>query len=141
MKQMITRILTIALACIAVLFAGCAKPVFTMSENTETKMVITADNARRNDYFAVGTLVVKDGESITYTSALSRGEIKIELIGYQAGASAEEVPVLDDTVLVSFGASGNKTETLTAAPGEYMLKATCRSQATGTVTIEVISSN
>ena len=140
MKQMIAKILTAAATCMIVMLAGCGKQVFTMSDNTEKKMVITAENARKDDFFGVGTLEVDKGELIIFTSALTKGEIRVELTAAPDSISAEDVPAEDNTVLVSFDASGTKTETVTIAPGAYMLNVTCTRKATGTVTVEAKAS-
>ena len=117
----------IAAALIAMVIAACEKSEFTMTENTEKKMVISAKNADKGDFFMVGTLEADEGEQIVITSGLTKGEVKVEIIGDQ--------PILTANLHGEQGTSESISGTVPA--GSYMMKATCEAKASGTVTIEV----
>ena len=65
MKRIKTFAGIIALLLAALLLTACGKSEFGMSENTEKRMTITAENADKEDFFAVGSLEVEDGEQIS----------------------------------------------------------------------------
>ncbi len=63
-KQKIKRKAPAIALVIALVLAltACGKSVFTVSENSEKRMTITADNAKKDAFFVVGTLNADEGE-------------------------------------------------------------------------------
>lgn len=121
----------------ALMLTACGKSVFTMSENTEKKMTITAENAARDAFFMVGALEVADGEQIVITSELSKGSIRVEIVGAPQ-ESIEEMPAVDGEAIFTADLKGAGSVSGTEVPaGGYLLKATCLEKASGSVQIQV----
>ncbi|MBR0280129.1 MAG: hypothetical protein IJQ81_00885 [Oscillibacter sp.] len=125
-----------ALTLFLLTLTSCGQSVFDVTENTGKLMVITAEKARKNDYFMVSSLEVDDGEQIAITSNLTKGVIRVEIIGVSAEQSVDTLPEIDDEATITFDASGTGA-TSGAGAGEYWMKATCLESATGSVRIEV----
>ena len=137
MKRIKTFAGIIALLLAVLLLTACGKSEFGMSENTEKRMTITAENADKKDFFAVGSLEVEDGEQIVVTSNLKKGSIRVELIGTPAEQSIDQVPEMDGEATMTAELTGTDGVSGTVPAGSYLLKATCLEKASGTVVIEV----
>ena len=137
MKQIRNIALSVVLAVSALLFAGCGKSQFGLTENTEKRMVLTAQNADKGDFFMVGTLVVDEGEQIVIASDLSKGSIRVEMIESPASQSAEDMLEFSGNTIITADLNTTEGASGTVPAGDYMLKATCLEKASGTVTIEV----
>ena len=117
---------------------ACGTSEFGMTENTEKRMVITAERAAKDDFFLVGSLTVDEGEQITISSDLEKGSVRVEIFRWGEEQDADTLPetggeaTLTANLHAADGASG------TVEPGNYSLKAVCLEKATGTVTIEVV---
>lgn len=117
---------------------ACGKSQFGLTENTEKRMVITAERAAKDDFFLVGSLKVDEGEQITISSDLEKGSVRVEIFRWGEEQDADTLPetggeaTLTANLHAADGASG------TVEPGNYSLKAVCLEKATGTVTIEVV---
>ena len=120
----------------ALMLTACGKSVFTMSENTEKKMTITAENAARGAFFMVGALEVADGEQIVITSELSKGSIRVEIVGAPQ-ESIEDMPTVDGEAILTADLKAADSVSGTVPAGSYLLKATCLEKASGSVQIEV----
>ena len=127
----------IALLLAELRLTACGKSEFGMSENTEKRMTITAENADKKDFFAVGSLEVEDGEQIVVTSNLKRGSIRVDLIGTPAEQSSDQVPEVDSEATMTAELTGTDGVSGTVPAGSYLLRATCLEKASGTVVIEV----
>ena len=120
------------------MLTACGKSQFGLTENTEKRMVITAERAAKDDFFLVGSLKVDEGEQITISSDLEKGSVRVEIFRWGEEQDADTLPetggeaTLTANLHASDGASG------TVEPGNYSLKAVCLEKATGTVTIEVV---
>ena len=139
MKRIKALALSAVLLLSVLMLTACGRSEFGMSENTEKKMTITAENADKDDFFMVGSLEVEDGEQIVLSSDLTKGTIRVELIGTPAAQSIEELPELDGKATVTADLSGTDEAAETVPAGSYLLKATCLKKATGSVRIEVTS--
>ena len=135
MRQ-ITKTAAAVFALAAVLLAGCGKSEFGMSENSEKRMVITAENADKDSFFAVGTLYVEEGEQVEITADLSKGAVRVELFSAPTEGSKDELPEMDGTATITADMHSTEGMTTPARAGGYMMKATCLEKATGTVVIE-----
>lgn len=122
---------------LALALTACGKSVFTLTENTEKRMTITAENARKDAFFAVGTLKVDDGEQIEIASDLSKGEVRVEILAAPEGQSAEKVPDANGAPILTAVLHGTDGAAGTVPAGGYLVKATCLKPADGTITIEV----
>ena len=120
------------------MLTACGKSQFGLTENTEKRMVITAERAAKDDFFLVGSLTVDEGEQITISSDLEKGSVRVEIFRWGEEQDADTLPetggeaTLTANLHAADGASG------TVEPGNYSLKAVCLEKATGTVTIEVV---
>ena len=120
------------------MLTACGKSQFGLTENTEKRMVITAERAAKDDFFLVGSLKVDEGEQITISSDLEKGSVRVEIFRWGEEQDADTPPetggeaTLTANLHAADGASG------TVEPGNYSLKAVCLEKATGTVTIEVV---
>ena len=116
---------------------GCGKSEFGLSVNTEKQMTITAENADKNAFFMVSSLEVSDGEQIIMTSNLTKGRIRVEIVGTPADQSINELPAMDGEAILTADLTGTEGASGTVPEGSYMLRATCLEKATGTIQIEV----
>ena len=120
------------------MLTACGKSQFGLTENTEKRMVITAERAAKDDFFLVGSLTVDEGEQITISSDLEKGSVRVEIFRWGEEQDADTLPetggeaTLTANLHAADGASG------TVEPGNYSLKAVCLEKATGTVTVEVV---
>lgn len=136
MKRIRNTAMAVILAFSMILLAGC-KSEFTMTENTEKRMTISAQNADKKDFFMVGSLEVEEGEQIMITSDLSKGSVRVEILGNPDSGDVNEVPELNGEAIMTADLKVGESVSDTVPAGSYMMKATCLEKATGTVTIEV----
>ena len=137
MKRMTSFTMIIALVLSMLVLTACGKSEFGLSENTEKKMTITAENADKDAFFMVGSLEVADGEQIAITSNLTKGSVRVEIIGMPAEQSIDQIPDLNVEPTITSNLKSTDSVSGTVAAGTYMLKATCLEKATGTVLVEV----
>ena len=135
MKKRKVLVLIMALAMLAL--SACGKSVFGLSENTEKRMTITAENADKDAFFMVGSLEVEDGEQIVFTSNLTKGAVRVEIVG-APGESIGQIPDLNPPAILTAELTGTDGISGTVPAGSYLLKATCLQKATGTITAEVL---
>ena len=105
--------------------------------SNEKAVHVEAENADKDDWVVTGSLTVEEGETISFTANMEKGEIRFELFGTAEEQSIDELPEEPtgeaDT---SFVASGTDSMSVTnVAAGSYMIKATVTEKATGTVDI------
>lgn len=136
MKKIISIAVVIVLALSMMMLTSC-KSEFGMTENSEKRMVVNAENAAKDSFFAVGSLEAEEGDEIEIKADLEKGEIQIELFGMPAEQSIDEVPEIDGEPTIMAKLNGTASQTQTVSAGSFMLKATCLEKATGTVTIQV----
>ena len=127
----------IAAVCVFAILAmtSCGKSEFGMKENTEKHMVISAENATVDSMFEVGTLEVEEGESITITSNLEKGSVRVEILG-QPEQTIDEVPEMLGESIMKADLSPGDSQSGTVDAGSYLIKATVLEKATGTVDID-----
>ena len=126
-----------ALLLLALVLTACGKSVFAITENTEKRMTITAENANKDAFFMVGTLVVDDGEMIDITSNLSEGEVRVEIVASPEEQAADKLPDLSGDPIITANLQRTDGASGTVPAGDYSVRATCAKKATGTITIEV----
>lgn len=119
------------------LLTACGKSEFGMSEATEKRMTITAENADKKAFFMGGSLEVEDGEQIVVTSNLKKGSIRVELVGTPAEQSIDQLPEMNGEAAMTAELTGTDGMSGTVPAGSYLLRATCLEKASGTVEIEV----
>ena len=137
MKRMTSFTMIIALVLSMLVLTACGKSEFGLSENTEKKMTITAENADKDALFMVGSLEVADGEQIAITSNLTKGSVRVEIIGTPEEQSIDQIPDMNAEATLTADLKSTDSVSGTVAAGTYMLKATCLEKATGTVLVEV----
>ena len=71
---------------------ACGKSQFGLTENTEKRMVITAERAAKDDFFLVGSLKVDEGEQITISSDLEKGSVRVEIFRWGEEQDADTLP-------------------------------------------------
>lgn len=139
MKRMKITTVTMVFALAVLVLAACQKSEFGGDVNSEKLINIHASNAHANEYFITGSLEAEEGDTIKMTADLSKGSIKVEIIGAPADQSADELPEMDGEPILSADLKTNEGASGTVPAGTYMLKATCIEKATGTIQVEVIS--
>ena len=137
MKRMTSFTMIIALVLSMLVLTACGKSEFGLSENTEKKMTITAENADKDALFMVGSLEVADGEQIAITSNLTKGSVRVEIVGTPEEQSIDQIPDMNAEATLAADLKGTDSVSGTVEAGTYMLKATCLEKATGTVLVEV----
>ena len=137
MKTIRTSAFIIVLALAMLTLTACGKSEFGVSENTGKQMTITAQKADRDAFFMVGALEVDDGEQIVITSSLTKGAIRVEIVGETEEQSIDELPDMDGEAIITADLKSTDGASGTVPAGSYMLRATCLEKATGTVQIEV----
>ena len=133
-NHILTVILVLAISALAL--TACGKSEFSGNWEGEKKMTVTAVNASPNDYFMSGTLTVADGEQVAISANLTKGSVRVELIGVPAEQSIDSVPEMDGEPIMKADLKATDGASGTVPAGEYMVKATCLEKATGTVVIE-----
>ena len=128
----------LAVLILALTLAACGKSEFAVTQNTGKLMLITAVNADRDAFFMVGSLEVGDREQIVITSELTKGTIRVEIIGTPDEQSIDTVPDMDGDAVITANAHSSDKVSGTVPAGTYLLKATCLEKATGTVRVEVL---
>ena len=137
MKRMTSFTMIIALVLSMLVLTACGKSEFGVSENTEKKMTITAENADKDSFFMVGSLEVADGEQIAITSNLTKGSVRVEIVGTPEEQSIDQIPDMNAEATLTADLKSTDSVSGTVEAGTYMLKATCLEKATGTVLVEV----
>ena len=138
MKRVQIMSAVIALALPALMLTACGQSTFAVTENTEKRMVITAEKAGKDNFFMVGTLEAGEGEQIVVTSNLSKGKVRVEIIGVTGGQDIDTPPApMSGEAILTADASGSESTSGAVPAGNYMLKATCLEKATGTIDIDV----
>ena len=120
------------------MLTACGKSEFSMAENTEKRMTISAENAAKDAFFMVGSLEAAEGDQISITSNLTKGSIRVEIIGAPAEQSIDQIPDMDGEPIITANLVSTDKQAGTVPAGSYLLKATCLEKATGTVLIEVL---
>ena len=119
------------------MLAACGKSEFSGNWEGEKKMSITAEKAAKGDFFMSGSLHVEEGEQIAIDANLTKGSIRVELLGAPAEQSADSLPVINEEPIMKADLKNKDGASGTVPAGDYMVKATCLEKATGTVMIEV----
>jgi len=139
MKRRNMFALILCLSLLALTLTACGRTAFGVTENTGKRMTITAERADKDDFFMLGTLEVDEGEQVEITANLTKGTIRVELIGTPAEQSIDELPDMDGEPQLTADLDTTESTSATLSAGGYMLRATCLEKATGTVQIEVKS--
>ncbi len=139
MKRRNMFALILCLTLLALTLAACGRTAFGVSENTGKRMTINAERADKDDFFMLGTLEVDEGEQVEITANLTKGAIRVELIGTPAEQSIDELPDMDGEPQLTADLDTTESTSYTLPAGDYLLRATCLEKATGTVQIEVSS--
>jgi len=133
MKRKTAFAVLAAVLLAALTLAACARAEFRLTENTGTRMTITAKNAEKDSFFTAGALEVADNGQIVISSGIEKGVVRVEIAPEPEGelSAAESGAILTANV-----SSGNRFAG-TVPAGRYLLRATCLEKASGTVRIEV----
>ena len=134
------KLLALILATVfsVLLLAACGRSRFALSENSEKRMTIIAKNAEKNSFFVVGSLTVEEGEKVALSAELTKGGVRVELIGMPAGQRIGQLPEIDDARL-SVDLTGTDASSGTVPAGSYLLRAICLDKASGSIRIEVLA--
>ena len=126
-----------ALVLLMLTLTACGKSAFGLAENTGKLMLISAENADKGAFFLVGSLEVDEGEQIVISSELTKGQVRVEIIGAPGEQSIDELPRTDGTPIITAELRGADGAARTVGAGSYYLKATCVEKASGSVRIAV----
>ena len=116
---------------------ACTTSEFSLEGTEEKKMTVSAKNAEKDSVAAVGGLVVDEGEMVVVTADLTEGSIRVEVMEAEE-TDEEEAPDLSGEAIFTANLESTDSSSAEMNAGEYMVRATCLEQATGTVTIEVV---
>lgn len=138
MKKIRIIPLVALLTLLALTLTACGNSVFMVTENTGKKMVITAEKAAKNSFFAVDALEVAEGEQIVISAALTKGMIGVRIYSNEPEESIEALPEYKDDPIISADLHDKDGCSGTVPAGTYTLHATCLDKATGTIEITVV---
>ncbi len=133
-------IIFFVLVILTVILSACSKSEFRCTDNTEKSMTVTAKNAKTDDFFMTGTLEVTDNEKLIIDSSLEKGNICLEFVSPSGMNDIEKIPDVDTDPQLTVEVSETETQEYEIGPGSYLLKATVVEKATGTIAIDVQSS-
>ena len=134
MRRFFAALLALALT---LALTGCGGSSFGVTENSEKRMVITAQRAAKDAFFLGGSLDVEEGERVAIRAALTKGEIEVEIVPAPAEQSIDELPDFDGEAVLTAKLKSGEGAAGTVSAGSYLLRATCLERASGTVVIEV----
>ena len=141
LKKILQRIkpyiVILLLALMMLTLSSCLKSEFKVTENTEKRMTITAQNAARDVFFMTGSLVAAEGERITISSDLKKGSIQVEIFESADEQSIDKIPETDGEARIMIILSNTDSASGGVTAGTYLVKATCLEKTTGTVRIEI----
>ena len=129
-----------AVMALAMIVSGCGRSEVSsivMDTSNEKKADIKFSTAKEDEFVLGGYISVAEGEEIEIVSDLNDGgEV---LIGFIAAADEQNISEIPDMENANYEMmiSGAAAQSCTVAPGEYDLKVTVQSKATGTVTLTV----
>ena len=136
MKKRNTRTKILALVLSTLMLTACGKSEFGLSENTEKRMTITAERADKDAFFMLGSLEVDDGEQIVITSHLTKGAIRVEIVGAPE-ESIDTLPQMNGAAILTADITATEGASGKVPAGSYLLRASCLKRATGSIQIEV----
>ncbi len=129
-----------AVMAMAMLATGCGAggtSSITMDMSNEKTAAIELNSAKEDDFVQGGYISVAEGEGIEVVSDLNdEGKVLIGFIAVDEDQSMDKLPDMNNTKYEMM-ISGAATQGATLEPGEYDLKVTVQSKATGTVTLNV----
>lgn len=134
MRRIFAALLVLALT---LALTGCGGSSFGLTENSEKRMVITAERAAKDAFFMVGSLEVEEGERVAIRAELTKGEIEVEIVPAPAEQSIDELPDFSGEAVLTAKLKSGEGAAGTVNAGSYLLRATCLERASGTVVIEV----
>ena len=148
MKRMIKGIAAAVLTMS--MLTGCSsRPNLVLQMEPDGKKCTAEFRKSSKDDFALsGTLVVEEGEGVSYEAALEKGSVLLEVIPADESltktASPEQLEAFANTEENAFakelkGTEGGVIETL--VPGDYYVRVTAVQKADGTIKLEVLPKN
>lgn len=127
----------IAVLILMLTLTACGKSEFGVSENTGKRMTLTAQNAAKGAFLMAGSLDVADGEQLVITSRLTKGSVRVEIVGESEEQSIDKLPDMNSEAVLTANLKSGDSISGTVTAGSYMLRATCLERASGAVQIEV----
>ena len=118
--------------------AACGKSEFGVTDNSEKRIVITAENAAKDAFFMAGSLCAEEGERIVIASGITRGEIRVEIVPASGEQSDDALPGMNGEAVITANIGSSDGISGTVPADSYYVRATVLEKATGTVTIEVV---
>ena len=135
-----TAIFAAAVMALTMFATGCgagAKSSIAMDMADEKKAAIEFSNAKEDDFVQGGYIRVDEGEGVEVKSSLNDdGKILIGFIAVEEDQSIDKLPDRDNTKYEMM-ISGKATQGATLDPGDYDLRITVQSKASGNVTLNV----
>lgn len=138
MKRITANAGILLLALSMIMLAACGKSEFGVTENSEKRMVITAENAAKDAFFMAGSLCAEDGEMIVIASGITRGEIRVEIVPASGQQSDDALPDMNGEAVITANIGSSDGISGTVPAGTYYVRAAVLEKATGTVTIEAV---
>ena len=137
MKKFSKILIGAMLVAAMVLMASCGAE-FGLTENTGKAMTVNAKRAAKDSMFVVGVLDVEEGEAISVTSDLEKGEVNLDFLLSENGEYIDEIPDYDGEPVFVVKAAPGVSSSGSLEKGEYYMRATVTEKATGTIKIEVV---
>ena len=127
-----------ALLLASVLLGGCGrKEVFSVSQEEDKRVSITAENAAPGS-MGISYLSVSEGQKIVVDSSLDeKGSIRVELLGVVLGIDDDPTDALSADSASEFTITGPGRMEFTELPGDYTLRVSVLERASGSVSIGV----
>ena len=127
-------IIVIAMLMIALMLAGCAQSNFGVVINEDGSVGITAENAKVDSNGMAATFTVGEGEDVLIENALDEGSILLQFyILTEELNEGNMIPEGEPDYEIEV--SGTEPVTCGFGAGDFIVSATVKAKANGTVTI------
>ena len=136
MKKTASIVFITVLAVMSLSLTACGRTAFGVTGNTGKRITITAEKAEKNAFFLVGSLEADEGEEVVITSDLTKGMIRVEILG-GFEQSIDALPDVDGDAILTADVRSTESCSGSVPAGTWYVKATCLERATGTVVIEM----
>lgn len=138
MKKFIALVF-ISILAMAMMLTSCSGGSFACTTIDEKSATFEAEKATTDMEVTTGTLVVAEGESVSFDSTgLTDGGVHFDLISAEGLDDPEEVPDISEMdVILTAECAPQEINTFTFAAGEYLIHAVVTERATGTIKVTV----
>lgn len=138
MKKSIS-VVFVSILAVAMLLTSCSGGSFSCVSIDEKSAEFEAKTATTDMEVDTGTLVIEEGESISFDSTgLTEGAVHFDLFSNEGWDNPEDFPDLSDKEpILTADCQPQEINTFTFAPGEYIIRAMVTEKATGTIKLTI----